>query len=148
MKEYVAVFMKDSAGYVALVRKNKPTWQAGKLNGIGGAVEPGEHPRLAMWREWIEETGHAQPEWNHFATLRFDSATVHFFKASVDTLPIFPAFNDIGERIEKHPYELAVRYVDTIPNLKWLLPLAFEDPNAVPMVSANDNGKIKLGVAA
>lgn len=141
MKHYVAGFMKDEDGYVALVRKNKPAWQAGKLNGIGGGVEPNEEtPLFAMRREWNEETGFVYNDWTPFAMLHFDEAAVHFFKATVDKLPVFPSHNDIGERIEKHPLALAVRYEDTIPNLKWLLPLAFEDPDATPMVN--------VGVAA
>lgn len=134
MKQYVAGFMRDAAGYVALVRKNKPQWQAGKLNGIGGGIEQYETPHDAMCREWFEETGNWHGVWSPVATLMFPEATVHFFKANVEALPTFPSVNDIGERIEKHPYELAIRYPDTIPNLKWLLPLAFEDSEAVPMV--------------
>ncbi len=47
------LFYKD---HVALVRKAKPLWQLGKLNAIGGAVEPMESRRAAMRREFEEET--------------------------------------------------------------------------------------------
>ncbi len=40
---------------VLLIRKNHPDYQAGKLNGIGGKVEPGEDPLTAMVRECKEE---------------------------------------------------------------------------------------------
>jgi hypothetical protein len=44
--EYVCGFMfANDFTEVALIRKNKPEWQRGKLNGIGGKVEQvGHHP--------------------------------------------------------------------------------------------------------
>jgi 8-oxo-dGTP diphosphatase len=156
MKQYVAGFMKDSQGQIALVRKNKPKWQAGRLNGIGGGVEEGELPLKAMYREWHEETGTGYFFWNFFAELRFDDCAVHFFKANVAALPALPSHNDIGEAIEIHNYDTAVRFTDMIPNLKWLLPLAFEDPQAgwvrsTPwphLRAANDNAAPATQVAA
>lgn len=152
MKQYVCGFMKDSHGQIALVRKNKPTWQAGKLNGIGGGIEENEKPLYAMYREWKEETDTEVGSWDFFAELRFDDCVVHFFKAEVTQLPVLPLVNDIGERIEVHNYATAVRFTDTIPNLKWLLPLAFEDPAAgwvrstpwPAMRAANDNECVTL----
>lgn len=41
---------------VLLIRKAKPAWQKGKLNGVGGKIEPGEKPLVAMVREFFEET--------------------------------------------------------------------------------------------
>jgi 8-oxo-dGTP pyrophosphatase MutT (NUDIX family) len=29
---------------VLLIEKQKPAWQRGKLNGVGGKIEPGENP--------------------------------------------------------------------------------------------------------
>lgn len=43
---------------VLLIRKTKPAWQAGKLNGVGGKVEPFDADlEAAMIREFREETG-------------------------------------------------------------------------------------------
>ena len=41
---------------VALIRKKRPEWQAGLLNGIGGHIEDGETPIEAQVREFLEET--------------------------------------------------------------------------------------------
>lgn len=60
-------------GAVALIEKRKPAWQAGKLNGIGGKIEPDESPAGAMSREFAEEAGvHFRPDrWLHFRTEQF-----------------------------------------------------------------------------
>lgn len=42
---------------VILIKKNKPEFQKGFLNGIGGKIEPGEDPIPAMIREFKEECG-------------------------------------------------------------------------------------------
>jgi 8-oxo-dGTP pyrophosphatase MutT (NUDIX family) len=42
---------------VILIKKRRPNWQAGKLNGPGGKIEAGETPEQAMIREFKEETG-------------------------------------------------------------------------------------------
>ena len=58
MQNYVVGFLfnKDET-QVALVRKNRPEWQAGNLNGIGGKMEVGETTNECMQREFKEETG-------------------------------------------------------------------------------------------
>jgi 8-oxo-dGTP diphosphatase len=43
--------------HVLLVWKNRPRWQNGLLNGIGGKIEANEFPFAAMKREFYEETG-------------------------------------------------------------------------------------------
>lgn len=59
---YVLGFAFTGDGRVALIRKNKPEWQAGYLNGIGGKVEGQENSSMAMVREFHEETGVLIPE--------------------------------------------------------------------------------------
>jgi len=50
------VFSEDLEN-VVLLRKNRPDFLAGKLNGVGGHIEGGESHRSAMEREFKEETG-------------------------------------------------------------------------------------------
>lgn len=79
MQEYVAGFLFRQKGNgifqcegiieVALIRKIKPEWQNGLLNGIGGKIEPGEYPLGAMIREFQEEAGLYILDWQHFATM-------------------------------------------------------------------------------
>lgn len=72
---------------VALIWKMKgPPSVVGKLNGIGGKVEPDEIPRQAMVREFREETGVeiAEEEWKQFAVLKGQTWKVHCFCAFTD----------------------------------------------------------------
>jgi 8-oxo-dGTP diphosphatase len=135
MKKMVAGFMIDLEGSVLLVKKLKPYWQAGKLNGIGGKLEPGETPMDAMHREWEEETGDKETrDWQRFCTftvgplLNPPVAVIHFYR----TLGTFsaPDVNDAGEPLVWIKLDQAIRLGNNeiIPNLKWLLPLAFADP--------------------
>jgi 8-oxo-dGTP pyrophosphatase MutT (NUDIX family) len=56
--EYVVGFVFDpDESHLLLIWKNRPAWQAGKLNGPGGKRENGETPLAAMEREFGEETG-------------------------------------------------------------------------------------------
>lgn len=62
MREYVLVLPKKSPksprpNEVLLVLKDKPEWQAGRLNLCGGKIEPGETPIEAAERELKEESG-------------------------------------------------------------------------------------------
>lgn len=68
--DYVLGFLiqEDS---IVLIRKRKPEWQAGKLNGVGGKIEAGEVPYVAMCREFKEETGGDAPNWYPFQEMKF-----------------------------------------------------------------------------
>lgn len=121
-REYVVGFMFDSCGAaVLLIRKNRPTWQAGKLNGIGGRVEDGETPGEAMRREFLEETGVDHGEWQRFCTLRDDRGwLVHFYAASGDVLK---AKSLTDEKLICCGLP-ALHQAEVLPNLRWLIPMA------------------------
>jgi 8-oxo-dGTP diphosphatase len=127
MQAYVAGFMFDEFGNVALVRKLKPRWQAGKLNGIGGKIEPNEEtPLFAMRREWKEETGNDHADWQHFVSIKGQNSIVHFFKATVADLPRFDDCNDVGEEIVCAAAMSEYVFSQCVPNLRWLIPLALD----------------------
>lgn len=56
--DYVLVFAFDwTREKVLLIKKSKPEFQAGLLNGVGGKIQQGEIPEQAAIREFKEETG-------------------------------------------------------------------------------------------
>ena len=58
MDKFVVGFAFDSKSeQILLITKNRPEWQKGCLNGIGGKIEIRETPSTAMKRESMEETG-------------------------------------------------------------------------------------------
>lgn len=83
MKSYCLGFFFDPEfKEVALIRKLKPEYQKGKLNGIGGSIEELETPHHAMVREFYEETHHkTEPEqWHHYGRLHGrEKWEVHLF---------------------------------------------------------------------
>lgn len=125
MKTYVAGFMIAADGRVALVRKNRPDWQRGKLNGIGGKIEDGETALQAMIREFKEETGcPTRPrDWYEFCVLgdRSTEFRVHFFFSHVVGFPDLRTTTD--EEIVKVPVS-EVTVHNSIANLTWLIPMA------------------------
>lgn len=133
---YVAGFLFYGED-ILLIRKAKPEWQRGKLNGIGGHVEEGENFRSAMVREFKEETGIDVDSWEHMASLHgetIESASngpgrpfiVEFFRAEIplsEPRPIPIEEEGAGQPLEWHHVRTATAAV--LPNLRWLIPMAF-----------------------
>ena len=83
--DYTLGFATSPDGqHVMLIEKNRPSWQAGHLNGIGGHVEPGETPHQAMVRECREESGLDIAQWKPIGKVEFEGGTVHVFHAAAD----------------------------------------------------------------
>ena len=132
MKTYVCGFLfSPDRARVLLIRKNRPAWQAGKLNGVGGKIEAGETPHQAMRREFREEAGVDLPEarWQHVITLSgADDAGAghgwagHFFRGFGDVDNV-TALTD--EPLEVHAVRSLPEHV--IPNLRWMIPLMLDD---------------------
>lgn len=126
-KEYVLGFcFLQFCNDVVLIRKNKPEWQKGLLNGVGGKIESGESPLDAMRREWKEETGTVIQDWQHFVTMSFSGAVVHVFKCQWEGWLNVNTVTDEPVGIFSVRHVLAGEFV-IIPNLKWLIPMALYD---------------------
>ena len=120
--EYCAGFLFDNdLEFVVLIRKEKPAWQRGKLNGVGGKIEEGETPAEAMRREFLEETGMDIKSWEQYVTLTGEGFTVHFFHAHTDNPWAVKSTTDEAVAV----FELEhLTCLQTIPNLQWLIPMA------------------------
>lgn len=128
---------------VALIHKAKgPAPVVGKLNGIGGKIEPGEDAYYAMAREFREEAGVLVPaeRWRQFAALdmRAQAGTVLFFEATATSFE----FSNV-RTVEREPV-MWVEYnrlhlYNVVPNLHWLVPMAF-DKDRVTAEVINERG--------
>jgi 8-oxo-dGTP diphosphatase len=132
VKHYVAGLLVDvnspNRGSVLLILKKRPDWQRGRLNLIGGKVEPGETSRQAMAREFYEETGYPNHEfdWRPFCQLRHPSKDgfVTFYVAHRDDRRN-PPTTVTDESIHWVPIASFQAYAgQCIGNLAWLVPLA------------------------
>jgi 8-oxo-dGTP pyrophosphatase MutT (NUDIX family) len=147
--DYVAGFLFNrDRSQVALILKNKPAWQVGKLNAIGGKIESGETAEEAMHREFREETGADISDWKIFATLICEAERhpgapaqsqpyhVHFFRAFTN--------EDLGDVVDSKTDEQVIvwdylwressmteRNYQLLPNLNWLIPMALQMCNDV-----------------
>jgi 8-oxo-dGTP diphosphatase len=73
---------------VLLIRKQRPAWQKGLFNGIGGHMKEGETECEAMTREFYEETGLLiYPRcWIKFGTMKGSKWLVHCFTTKATIL--------------------------------------------------------------
>jgi 8-oxo-dGTP diphosphatase len=131
--DYVVGFVFNvDKSEVALILKNRPAWQAGRLNGIGGHIEEEELPLDAMHREFREETGYGgRLPWRCFAVMGRDDRNprfrCHCFVAVADE----PHLRNLGlYTAEDQP--IVVCFTNAIPdhalsNIKWLVPMAADE---------------------
>lgn len=139
---------------VLLVRKNRPEWQAGRLNGPGGKVEEVsrdktgglyrlESPEQAMAREFLEETGVeiVADRWRHRVTLRGDGWSVHFLTADALWEEVELAVT-LAEKSDEpmELYEVHRLPADVVPNVRWLLPLCLDPSIVAPLEVLDTNG--------
>jgi 8-oxo-dGTP diphosphatase len=130
MTEYVLGFRftqepVTGRSMVALIRKNRPEYLAGKYNGVGGKVEPGEQEEDAMVREFREETSveTAPADWRQFGLLEHDGRLIHLFVSHgpwerlVPTTDEPPAWIFTDDLAGAKPVQ---------ENLRWMVPLALD----------------------
>lgn len=124
MTNYVCGFYFDHVlEQVVLIWKNKPAWQAGKLNGVGGKIEDDETPLDAMRREFREETGIDHTDWEYLIELSGDDWRVHFLCAKGKADEFEYAQTMETEEVAKIDVDTLDQY-EHIPNLRWLVPMA------------------------
>lgn len=118
---------------VALIRKDHPAWQAGKLNGVGGHIKPEETAYAAMNREFLEEAGYyvlwMQKSWIQYLTLNGHGYSVTFFYT---TGPVDELKSITSEQIEIISIEnIHMQNKELIPNLAWIIPLALDAQRSI-----------------
>lgn len=137
MTNYVVGFLFDEkSDDVVLIRKKRPSWQAGKLNGVGGHVEPGELPLDAIIREFKEETGILIEDWTYFANLSGYNSTdvwdVNFYWSVCDRCgKNFQLTQMTDEFVNWVDLKTILYNRKCIPNLRWLVPMALNNINGI-----------------
>lgn len=131
IKTMVVGFLFNPAlDVVTLMVKDRPEWQVGRLNGIGGAMHEDEDGIEAMIREFREETGvvTVEEDWIHFANLNAlapDGWQVQCFCGAIEHIPMKqPRETEEPGRYQiTHPvfWEHAM-----VNNLRWLIPMALD----------------------
>jgi len=124
-QKYVVGFLFDpTLSKVVLIRKTKPAWQSGLINGVGGKV--GDHiedetPEQAIDREFHEEAGVAGLHWMKFMTLTTPHSELHFFRAIGN---VHAATTKLDEEVSVFDVHDVMDRCDTIPNLRWCIQMA------------------------
>jgi len=110
---------------VVLVEKIRPDWQRGRLNGVGGKMEPSDaSPAAALTREFEEEAGLRVHGWEKFCEIKLRGDLTHFFRSFAGG-PVGDVYGREEERISAYPVSEVAR-LNTMPNLRWLVPMALD----------------------
>lgn len=136
-------FSKDRSKIV-LIRKNRPAWQAGKLNGAGGKIDPEDKDAAhAMAREFLEETGveTAASQWRYFARImdkshaKDENGVVHFFSIFDDK--VLQAKTNTDEEVVIIDTNLDAIRKQGMANLGWLVGIALDETQPIFFVEAH-----------
>lgn len=131
MKQQVLGFLFNAKlNRVVLIRKNKPTYLAGQLNGVGGKVEEDEEPAVAMCREFREETGIATIPlwWTEYLRFRWkEHEVICYYCVNHRELSDVPIRTMTDEPVGVYPvYQLDPKEPPRRTNLSCLMQMAID----------------------
>ncbi len=128
--KFVAGFMFNlNLDKVALIKKTRPEWQKGLLNGIGGRIEDGESSIQAMVREFKEETGMTtlDEDWTCFSTAVNEDKT--WFVDFYQMVTCDEDLEDLASITDENIVIIDVANLDNEPvvqSLKWLIKMCLD----------------------
>lgn len=126
-QKYVCGFLFDKyRNNVVVIQKNRPEWQKGLFNGVGGKIEYGETSLQAMQREFKEEAGLNIDDWTEFCIYEnLNGETIHFFySVAIDKVNVYSVTDEaISLMSIEHLFN---KYYPVISSLRWLIPMALE----------------------
>lgn len=141
MKRYVIVYVANPfrEDKILLVTKDKPEWQKGKLNLLGGKVEDDEIPAEAAIRELKEESGlETRFAPHYFGRIEGDEYIVYCYCIIVDSNELNPRPEETQE-IDWYNWYDVKNYDNLIPNLKLIIPLIRCDVDNWVINQINEN---------
>ena len=152
------MFDKKMENVVLIEKRHGPKCVIGKLNGVGGHIEPGiphqaeqddvvgrpncpcgcrprEKPRHAMAREFLEETGveTSPADWTYFCELTGEDFVVYLFWATSDEAVLRVA-TKTDEPVHVLPVSRLIwnssNQRHLCPNLNWMIPFLVDRSTA------------------
>lgn len=126
MKKYTVGFIFNPAlDKVLLIQKERPDWQKGKLNGIGGKIEPNEKSVECMAREVKEESGLITHErdWVYLGDMRHAEWLVDVYSL-IYRGNLSDAVTTSDEKVSW--FEVRDLPRNTLSNLSWLIHLSLD----------------------
>jgi 8-oxo-dGTP diphosphatase len=126
MKRYVLGFLFDSTRTrVALILKNRPAYQVGQFNGIGGKIEQFDRdPVAAQRREFREEAGLDIDNWEEvFQFTHQGNAHITVFRAFSDKVRIVSSETD--EQVSVFP--ISHLPPNVLPSARMFIHMVLED---------------------
>lgn len=117
---------------VLLIKKIKPAWQNGLLNGIGGKIENYDiTPYHSMTREFLEESNikTSEEEWYYFSKLDSDDFELNCFVGFFDDdlLNSFESITDEQVTLVSVQELFDNQFNGCISNLKWLISICLDN---------------------
>lgn len=153
MKDYTLGFMfSEDSSKVLLILKDRPEWQKGKLNGIGGKWEEGDGVDLGVTqsREFFEETGikTLKKDWHLFCIIEGTETEdkTGTEKGSGYRIWCYRTFSEklhTARTMEtENPIVIEVDFlkaglIQTLPNVNWLVPMALHTEGIVLNIKYN-----------
>ena len=132
--EFTLGFAFTPSSRVVLVKKELPTWQKGRWNGVGGRIEPAEGFMGAMRREFREETGVDHADWRLSGLLVGDDWRVFVMTAISEAFYTVKTMTD--EEIALHPTGgvkvSPFGYIENLPALISLCQISASEPSGIP----------------
>lgn len=118
----LAFIFNQSLDRVILIQKQRPSWQKGLWNGLGGKVEPRENLLECVKREVHEESGLdiSQASWYQMADMSSQTWRVGVLATDMATNNLPPVVSATGEDVN---WFETTRLPQVVDNLIWLIPL-------------------------
>ena len=84
-RDYVNALVLNKSKQIMILEGYKHGYGRSSWQVLGGYLEPGEDPEMAVQRELMEETGYQSDQWQHLGSFTVDAnrhvGTGHFFLA-------------------------------------------------------------------
>ena len=117
----------DDRNWVVMTKKNRPDWQAGKMNGLGGAVKIGELPEEAMIREFQEESGIYFESWKMFAEIFSPGSRVIVYCGFAPFSLVRSVKTQTDEPVCVLHISHVLKYSTNVPTVNWLIAMALDE---------------------